>query len=184
MDQLIYRAFKIEIDAQSARAPTRRRWLPRWAAAASVVAACGLGVVLWFSAPRATFAEQLVAHVEGEPQSLVRSAEPVAPGMLDDVLARSGVRLKPGAGMISYAMSCWFRGQFVPHLVVQSDEGPVTVLLLTREASVKQREVFSEGGFHGVVLPAPRGAIAVLAQEKQAERVAERFLWAVEYQRQ
>ena len=37
---------------------------------------------------------------------------------------------------------------------------------------------------HGVVLPAPRGAIAVLAQEKQAERVAERFLWAVEYQRQ
>ncbi len=184
MDQLIHRAFKIEVDAQSARAPTRRRWLPRWAAAASVVAACGLGVLLWFSAPRATFAEQLVAHVEGEPQSLVRSAEPVAAGMLDDVLARSGVRLKPGAGMISYAMSCWFRGQFVPHLVVQSDEGPVTVLLLTREASVKQREVFSEGGFHGVVLPAPRGAIAVLAQEKQAERVAERFLWAVEYQRQ
>ena len=181
MDQLIYRAVRIEVDAQSARAPTRRRWLPRWAAAASVIAACGLGVLLWFSAPRATFAEQLVAHAEGEPQSLVRSAEPVAPGMLHDVLARSGVRLKPGAGMISYAMSCWFRGQFVPHLVVQSDEGPVTVLLLTRETSVKQREVFSEGGFHGVLLPAPRGAIAVLAREKQAERVAERFLWAVEY---
>jgi hypothetical protein len=68
--------------------------------------------------------------------------------------------------------------------VVQSDEGPVTVLLLTRETSVQQREVFSEGGFHGVLLPAPRGAIAVLAREKQAERVAERFLWAVEYQRQ
>ena len=94
----------------------------------------GWALLLWLSAPRASFAEQLVAHAEGEPQSLVRTAEPVAPGVLDDVLSRSGVRLKPGAGMISYAMSCWFRGQFVPHLVVQSERGPVTVLLLTREA--------------------------------------------------
>jgi hypothetical protein len=181
MDELIYRALKIEIDTQSTHVPTRRRWLPRLAAAASVVAACGLALLLWVSAPRATFAEQLVAHVEGERQSLVRTNESVEPGALNDVLARSGVRLKPGAGTISYAMSCWFRGQFVPHLVVQSDEGPVTVLLLTQEASVKRREIFSEGGFHGVVLPAPRGAIAVLAQEKQAEQIAERFLQAVEY---
>jgi Protein of unknown function (DUF3379) len=181
MDELISRALKIEIDPQSARAPTQRRWLPRWAAAASVAAACVLAGLLWLSAPRATFAEQLIAHVEGERQSLVRTNEPVEPGALDKVLARSGVRLKPGAGMISYARSCWFRGQFVPHLVVQSDEGPVTVLLLTRETGVKRREAFSEGGFHGVVLPAPRGAIAVLAQEKQAEQVAERFLQAVEY---
>jgi hypothetical protein len=182
MDELIYRALKIEIDTPATHVRTRRRWLPRWAAAASVVAACGLAFLLWLWAPRATFAEQLVAHIEHEPQSLVRTAHAVEPGALEDVLARSGVRLKPGAGAISYAMSCWFRGQFVPHLVVQSDEGPVTVLLLTREAGVKRREAFSEGGFHGVVLPAPRGAIAVLAQETQTEQVAERLLQAVEYQ--
>lgn len=182
MDQLIYRALRVDVSAQPARAPVRRRWLPQWAAAASVIAAGALGLLLWPSAPRETFAEQLVAHVEGESQSLVRTDDAVEPGRLNEVLARSGVRLKPGAGTVSYAMSCWFRGHYVPHLVVQSDQGPVTVLLLTQEQDVKRREVFNEGGFQGVILPAPRGALAVLAQDAQVEQAAERLLQAVEYQ--
>jgi hypothetical protein len=80
-------------------------------------------------------------------------------------------------------MSCWFRGHYVPHLVVQTDRGPVTVLLLTQEQGVKRREVFDEGGFHGVVVPAARGAVAVLGRDAQAEEVAERLLGALEYQR-
>jgi Protein of unknown function (DUF3379) len=181
MDQLIYRALNVEVGVGSGRAPMSRRWLPRWAAAASIVAAFALGLILWVSAPRETFAEQLVTHVEHEAQSLVRTDEVVAPERLHDVLARSGVRLKPAAGPISYAMSCWFRGHYVPHLVVQTDHGPVTVLLLTQETGVTRREAFEEGGFQGVVLPAPRGALAVLAQDADAEEVAARFLEAVEY---
>jgi hypothetical protein len=101
---------------------------------------------------------------------------------LNEVLTRSGVHLKRGAGTVSDAVSCWFRGHYVPHLVVQRDQGPVTVLLLTQERGVKRRKVFNEGGFQGVVLPAPRGALAVLAQDAQVEQAVERFLQAVEYQ--
>lgn len=182
MDQLIYRALSIEVRAPSERIPSSQRWLPRWAAAASVVAASLLGLLLWFSAPRDSFADYLVAHVEGEPHALVRTGDAVEPARLDDVLARSGVRLRHGVGTISFAMSCWFHGHYVPHLVVQGDHGPVTVLVLTEELGVTQRETFREGGFRGVVLPAPRGAVAVLAHDAQAEQVAERFLQAVEYQ--
>lgn len=182
MDQLIYRVFSIEVRAESERTRSLQRWLPRWAAAASVVAASLLGLLLWLSAPRETFAEQLVAHVEAEPHALVGSGDAVEPARLDQVLARSGVRLKRGVGTISFAMSCWFRGRYVPHLVVQGDHGPVTVLVLTEEPGVTRREAFREGRFRGVVLPAPRGAVAVLAQDAQAEQVAERFLQAVEYQ--
>ncbi|MGE3597131.1 MAG: DUF3379 family protein [Dehalococcoidia bacterium] len=181
MDKLIYRALMVEVPSHPARASVRQRWIPRWAAAASVLAAVALSLFIWLSAPREAFAEQLVAHVEGEAQSLVRTTDVVGPERLNDVLARSGVRLKSGAGPVSYAMSCWFRGHYVPHLVVQTDGGPVTVLLLTQEEGVTAREVFDEGGFHGVVLPAPRGAIAVLGRDAQAELVAEQFLRAVEY---
>lgn len=182
MDPLIHRALKVEVGPQPAPVRSEYRWLPQWAAAASVAAACLLGLLLWLSAPRETFAEQLVAHVEGEPQALVRTAEAVEAARLDEILARSGVRLKAGADKISYAMSCRFRGRDVPHLVVQSDQGPVTVLLLAQERSVKRRQVFREGGFQGIVMPAPRGAVAVLGQDAHVEQVAERFLQSVEYQ--
>ncbi len=183
MDQLIHRALEVEVPTHPARATVMRRWLPRWAAAASVVAVVALSLFIWLSAPRQAFAEQLVAHVEGEAQSLVRTTDIVDSERLNDVLARSGVQLKSGAGAVSYAMRCWFRGHYVPHLVVQTERGPVTVLLLTQEQGVKRREVFDEGGFHGVVLPAPRGAVAVLGSDARTEEVAERFLSAVEYQR-
>jgi hypothetical protein len=183
MDRLIHRALEVDVAGVPARLSVRKRLLPRWAAAASIVAAFALSLFIWVSVPREAFAEQLVAHVEGETQSLVRTTDVVEPEQLNDVLARSGVRLKPGAGAVSYAMSCWFRGHYVPHLVVQTDRGPVTVLLLTQEQGVKRREVFDEGGFHGVVVPAARGAVAVLGRDAQAEEVAERLLGALEYQR-
>ena len=180
MDRLIYRALNVEFGAPSARTANRHQRLPR-AAAASVVAASLLGSLLWLSAPRDTFADQLVAHVEAEPHALVGS-DAVEAARVDDVLARSGVRLKRRVGTISFAMSCWFRDRYVPHLVVQTDHGRATVLVLTEESGVKRREAFREGEFSGVVLPAPRGAVAVLAQGAQAEQVAERFLQAIEYQ--
>jgi len=173
MDRLIYRALNVEFGAPSARTANRHQWLPR--------AASLLGSLLWLSAPRDTFADQLVAHVEAEPHALVGS-DAVEAARVDDVLARSGVRLKRRVGTISFAMSCWFRDRYVPHLVVQTDHGRVTVLVLTEESGVKRREAFREGELSGVVLPAPRGAVAVLAQGAQAEQVAERFLQAIEYQ--
>lgn len=180
LDQRIYRALSIGVRAQSDRIPGSHNRLTRWAAAI-VVAASPLALVLSFSATRESFADPVVAHVEGEPHALVRG-DAVETQRVDAVLARSGVRLKRGVGTISFAMNCWFRGRYVPHLVVQGDHGPVTVLVLAEESGATRHEAFREGEYQGVVLSAPRGAVAVLAQNAQAERVAERFLEGVEYQ--
>jgi hypothetical protein len=90
---------------------------------------------------------------------------PVPPGTLAYVLGRAHVQLKTGAPLVSYAQSCWFRGRFVPHLVVQTGHGPITVMVLTHER-VGGREIVDEGGSRGVILPAERGALAVLARDK------------------
>ena len=44
-----------------------------------------------------------------------------------------------GAGLVSYANSCVFRGHHVPHLVVQTEAGPVTVMVLVHESGVVRR---------------------------------------------
>jgi len=51
----------------------------------------------------------------------------------------------------------------VPHLVVQTAQGPVTVMIL-RNQPVSGRRTFNEQGMSGVIVPAPPGSIAVLTR--------------------
>jgi hypothetical protein len=82
--------------------------------------------------------------------------------VLDQVLGESHVRLKGGAGLVSYANSCLFRGHHVPHLVVQTDSGPVTVMVLPHESAWSSTR-FDEDGYRGIIVPVPgHGSIAVL----------------------
>lgn len=80
------------------------------------------------------------------------------------MLSRVDVRLDAGITGVTYAHTCWFRGSFVPHLVVQTVDGPVTIFVLTRE-NVRERTEFAEGGYSGSLVPAARGALAVLARD-------------------
>jgi hypothetical protein len=148
--------------AAAARPGASRRWL---ALAASVAGAAVLATALWTGAPRDSLASDLVAHMSHEPQSWQRN--PAVPeSALAYVLRRSGVRIERTAGApeVTYAHSCWFRGRFVPHLAVHTPAGPVTVMVLPEERAAG-RVAFEEGGYRGVIVPAQRGALAVLAPE-------------------
>jgi hypothetical protein len=181
MDQLIYRALTIDVDAPKRSRHVSARY---WRLAASVVVAVVLGAFLWSALPRASLAEQLAAHAQGEASALVRTADRIEPSDLAAVFKRSGVRLRPDEIAVSYAMSCWFRGHFVPHLVVQTDRGPVTVLVLPHERTVvgTQLQHFEDGGFKGVIVPAPQGVLAVLGRDAPVEEAAAQVLLALDYE--
>jgi len=104
----------------------------------------------------------VVAHVQEEPESWL-ARQHVDAQSIDEALRGAGVRLDITSDRISYAQSCWFRDHYVPHLVVQTAHGPVTVLIL-RNQQVSGRRTFRESGMSGVIVPAPQGSIAVLAQ--------------------
>jgi len=143
-----------------------RRWM---AMAASVL--LGLGIVggVWFSLPQRGLAAAVVAHMAGEPDAWQRTDVPVPSLELDAVLLESKLRLKPEAGIVSYASSCKFRGHKVPHLVVQTPSGPVTVMVLVREA-VRNPQQFDEQGYRGTIVPVPgHGSIAVLMRDASSE---------------
>ena len=59
----------------------------------------------------------------------------------------------------------------MPHLVVQTSNGPMTVMLLAHE-KVSKRQEFSEDGFQGVLLPAGEGSVAVLMQNARVPDAA------------
>ena len=136
------------------------RWL---ALAASATIAFVVAAGIWLT-PRSSLAADVVAHMAGEPAAWKRHAA-LSAGELAPVLKRANMTLDPKAPSVSYANSCDFRGQIVPHLVVQSPRGPVTVMVLIHE-SVSKASQFDEQGYRGTILPIPQhGSIAVLMKE-------------------
>jgi hypothetical protein len=134
-------------------------WRP-WALAASVLLAMLAVMAVWLLRPSDTLAHEVVAHVRQEPESWLASQQ-IDAHSIDEALRGAGVKLDLTADRVSYAQSCWFRGHYVPHLVVETTRGPATVLILRHE-QVRARVAFREDGMSGVIVPAGEGSIAVL----------------------
>lgn len=166
----------------------RTPWFRGLALAAGLAGVALLATLLWTGVPRDSLAGDLVAHMGEEPDAW--QANPAVPASaLAYVLGRAGVRLDPGAAEVTYAHSCYFRGSFVPHLAVRTAQGTVIVMVLPRERA-RERVEFAEEGYRGVIVPAARGALAVLARERDGgasvdaatlDAVAQRVGAAVRY---
>jgi hypothetical protein len=160
----------------------RRGWL---AMAASMLLAVVVAGALWLAAPGPSLAADVVTHMAGEPDAW-RRTDPVPSAALQDVLRDSKLQLAAGAGVVSYASSCAFRGHQVPHLVIQTDSGPVTVMVLVHESVAKPVQ-FDEQGYRGVIVPVVgHGSLAVLTRgpaadmttvESTAARVLDSIVW-------
>jgi Protein of unknown function (DUF3379) len=159
------------------------------AMAASVLLAFVVAGALWLAAPGPSLAADVVTHMAGEPDAWRRTDVPVPSSELQDVLHDSHLRLTADAGVVSYASSCEFRGRHVPHLVIQTESGPVTVMVLVHE-QVSKPVPFDEQGYRGVIVPvAGHGSLAVLTRgptpdlrtvEDIAQRVLDSIVWTEE----
>jgi len=133
------------------------------ALAASVLLSVGLGVMFWTLRPQPSLAAGVLGHVEQESGSWSEVA-PVTAAATDKVLAGAGVTLDPADTTVTYARICLFNGHWVPHLVVRTANGPVTLIVL-RQEHVNARLAFRQNGYSGVLVPDPAGGtLAVIAQ--------------------
>ncbi len=186
MDGLVGRALAVETARIGRTKPaepsfrpaiTNRRLL---AVAASLVVGLSVGLVLLVSVPRTSVAREVMDHIFHEPGTMAATA-PLAPADLASVLGPDGTRLRPEIGDVTFAARCLFDGRIVPHLVVRTPEGPVTVLML-RHRRLREPVEIDEQGYRGLVLPAPRGSIAVAGQGiANADDVARKVFDAVDW---
>jgi len=170
-------ALQLELPAPSASAsnvvplrPRSRGGLakPWFAMAASVALAAVVAAVLWVGTAESSLAADVVKHMAHEPDAWARTDSRVPEANLAAVLREAHVRLLPNMNRVSYAQSCMFRLHHVPHLVVQSDSGPVTVMVLAHE-NIAKAQHFDEQGYRGMIVPMPgHGSVAVITRGTSA----------------
>lgn len=180
LNGLIKRALEMPVRTDKiARNAARMSW---YAIAASVLLVVGFGSMLWlFVYPQASLAADVVDHMVHEPESLTVTQARISAELLDGVLRAKGMHLAKPMSEVSYLETCQFRKDLIPHIVVQTDRGPVTVLLLAEEKVARIRQ-FDEQHYHGVLVPMERGAMAVMASDASvvnsvAEKVKASIAW-------
>ena len=177
---------RIVLDASLKHRPRLMRpWL---AAAASALLTLALAVTAYqHQHPTGDdLAGAVVAHIRNPEEAdalasdraLIRDASYV-----QGVVQRAGVSLTGGMDDLTYAHVCLFRGQRVVHLVAQGEHGPVTILLLPRIHVDKNMPV-EEEGFHGVIVPAGTGSIAIVTNnntpvEPMEQEIAAKVQWTL-----
>jgi Protein of unknown function (DUF3379) len=133
------------------------------ALAASLLLCVGLGVMFWALRPQPSLASGVIRHIEWESDSWSAVA-PMTATATAAVLAGAGVSLDPADMTVTYARICLFHGHWVPHLVVRTAAGPVTVMVL-RQEHISGRQSFRQNGYSGTLVPtAAGGTLAVVAQ--------------------
>jgi hypothetical protein len=108
----------------------------------------------------------------------------VEAGTLDKVVRSQASGMDHDIGLITYAMSCVINGRTVPHLVIQGNRGPVTLILLSGE-SLEEPIPLSGDNVHGVLLPVGSGSIAVIGQREdqlgEIDRIGRKLAESVEW---
>jgi Protein of unknown function (DUF3379) len=157
------RVVALPVIARTQSKPAAARFPSLLALAASLVFAVGLGILFWTLRPQPSLAAGVLGHIALESQSWSQVA-PMTGAATAEVLAGAGVTLDTSDTTVTYARICLFKGHWVPHLVVRTASGPVTVMVL-RQEHLAAREAFRQNGYSGILVPVPAGGtLAVVAQ--------------------
>lgn len=162
--------------------PARRRLTaPVWlAAAATIVLAAFVGVrMIGTNVTYPSLADEIVAHLDHEPNALRVTDEAVSGRRLAKVVPANVATMNHDAGLITYAQTCVINGKKIPHLVIQGEHGPVTILLLPDEAIDDAVQLEGES-INGVLLPVGGGSVAIIGErDEQLETIKDNVVNSV-----
>jgi hypothetical protein len=166
-----------DIDDNVATLPVRRRSkAPVWFAVAATVV-LGLSIALRMSPvfhDYESLADEVLAHLDHEPGALRVTDVPISDRRLQRTVPASLAVFDREATLITYANPCIINGKRVPHLVVQGQHGPVTILLMPDE-KVEESTPLDGNAVHGIILPVGDGSIAIIGpREESLEPIQER----------
>ena len=169
-----------KVTALNARKPVAKTaWL---AIAATVVLAAVVGIRMsGLGVTYDSLADEVLAHLDHEPAALLPSTTPVSSERLARVVPTNVARMDSSTGLITYAQSCEINGNPVPHLVIQGEHGPITILLMPEEMVADAITLDGEN-VHGVILPVGDGSVAIIgAREEKLEQIEKSVLDSVRW---
>lgn len=160
---------------------TSQTWL---AVAATVLLAVFVGyraVGDYYAPSGISLADAVYAHLDHEPGALLITNVAVSNDQLSKVMRRSSGTMDPEIGLVSYATSCMINGKLVPHLVLQGEKGPITLLLMPGEM-IDGATILAGKGINGIILPMGDGSIAIIGEhDEPLTELEERIINSVEW---
>ena len=163
--------------------PDRRRLsTPTWfAIAATILLAVFFGARFAADdgAVYGSLADEVLAHVSNEPSALRVTDVAVSDDHLHEVVPANIAEMDASAGLITFAESCPINGRNVPHLVIQGEYGPITIILMPNE-KITSAIALNDGNQHGVILPVGDGSIAIIGGlDERLDEVQKQVLQSV-----
>ena len=165
---------------------SRFRTPPLWVGLAAAVVVAAVLIPRFPERDRSgqDLVEQIMAHMDHEEASRQVTSVPVATETLNEVVSRRVSGMDQDIGLVTYAMSCVINGRTVPHLVIQGNRGPVTLILLPEE-TVEASIPLSGDNVHGVLIPVGGGSIAIIGQREdqldEIGRIGQKLAESVEW---
>jgi hypothetical protein len=126
-----------------------------------------------------SLADEIVAHFDNHQAGLkvtnVGVSERTLANVVEDEVEEMDI------GLITYATSCEINGHSIPHLVIQGERGPITILLLPDE-NIGNAVALEGIGMTGVILPVGNGSIAIIGdRDEPMENIQEQLINSVKW---
>ena len=155
----------------------KRRAMTRWfALAASLAIAALFGTqFLLKETDYPSLGAEILAHLDHEPRALRVTDREVPERRLANVLKDQVSEMDRQVGLVTYARTCVINGKEIPHLVIQGEQGPVTLLLLADE-KIDSAVPLEGESTQGVILPVGDGSIAIIGERGERLDEVERRL--------
>jgi len=149
--------------------PVRKRSMkPVWfAIAATVVLATSISLrTSGLFKSYDSLPEEILAHLDHEPGALQVTDVAISDERLVRAVPASMAVYDRGDALITYAQPCVINGHDVPHLVIQGQHGPVTILLMPSEGVAEAMPIDGDS-VKGVILPFGKGSIAIIGDREE-----------------
>jgi hypothetical protein len=149
--------------------PVRKRSMkPVWfAIAATVVLATSISLrTSGLFQSYDSLPEEILAHLDHEPGALRVTDVAVSDERLARAVPASLANYDRGEQLVTYAQPCFINGKDVPHLVIQGQHGPVTILLMPSERVAEATPIDGDN-VKGVILPVGKGSIAIIGDREE-----------------
>ncbi|MEN7343125.1 MAG: DUF3379 family protein [Pseudomonadota bacterium] len=163
---------------------SRRRAPAVWFATAACLA---LVALVFTRQPEVAPATETVTLADTLVELIVHDIHEMEPGRpavdrskLTAVLGPAGSEMDDGAPLVSFAKTCPVNGNQVAHLVMQGENGPVTVIVMPDERVDGPVSIMRDG-LEGVILPVgDSGSIAIIGRDSASvEAIQDQALEAV-----
>ena len=151
------------------RLPVHKRLsVPQWFALAATVLLTLFVALIWTATARdrEVLIADILRHADKESSVFVTSAKRVENPKVEAALKKAGAELIAELP-VSIARICKVRGNVAPHLIVQTRDGAVHVMVLSEERFWRSHS-FAKAGYRGKLVPQGKHAFAVIGTSDAA----------------